>query len=381
MKNKNTLFAVLLTLLFHCILIFLLASNEEFSQLFTDKQQDCNNNPIQAVAVNESMVLAELKKIDNEEKYYADKNASMQSTLDDLQKQHRTELKQQKVRLQHQTEKANKKLEAITDEKYQQQQRLEKQHQIETEQQQQLEELQQKIGQYEKLNKNRRNELKQLNREKQDLKNTRDIAQKQVNNLQKKQRKLEKKQREQLRKREKELANQRMNAQREAEKQRLIKQRKTQAVAQKRLADEKKQREKQKKQQQQAEQRAKEKAAEQAELQKIQNQEKRVIQEGIVLKATNQIKNKIERIWLRPENLPKGLACLLEIRTLPSGDVVSARVIKSSGNVAFDGSAEGAVYDASPLPVPSDKSLYNGKYADGTTFDGFRVFQLNFKPN
>ncbi len=51
--------------------------------------------------------------------------------------------------------------------------------------------------------------------------------------------------------------------------------------------------------------------------------------------------------------------------------MVDARVIRGSGNAAFDRSAEGAVRKASPLPLPTDAKL----------FSLFRNFDFEFKPD
>ena len=55
--------------------------------------------------------------------------------------------------------------------------------------------------------------------------------------------------------------------------------------------------------------------------------------------------------------------------TLPDGTILSQRLLKSSGNPAFDASVKEAVERASPLPVPSDVMLFR---------ENFRVFSLNY---
>ena len=67
----------------------------------------------------------------------------------------------------------------------------------------------------------------------------------------------------------------------------------------------------------------------------------------------------------------QGLKCTIQVKLLPSGEVIEATVINSSGDVVFDRSAENAVNKASPLPVPQDKALFN---------DEFRTFTFVFKP-
>lgn len=60
----------------------------------------------------------------------------------------------------------------------------------------------------------------------------------------------------------------------------------------------------------------------------------------------------VKNAWLRPPGLPEGLKCDLRVRILPNGDVISAKVEKSSGNRLFDDSAVAAVTKASPLEPP-----------------------------
>lgn len=83
------------------------------------------------------------------------------------------------------------------------------------------------------------------------------------------------------------------------------------------------------------------------------------------------IQQKVNRNWLRPSAIVKGLSCRIQVKLIPGGDVVDARVIRSSGNPAFDRSAEIAVRKASPLPLPTDPKL----------FSMFRNFDFEFRPD
>ncbi len=82
------------------------------------------------------------------------------------------------------------------------------------------------------------------------------------------------------------------------------------------------------------------------------------------------IADKVERNWLRPPGSAAGLKCTVNVKLIPGGDVVSARVVQSSGDTVFDDSAEKAVLRAAPLPVPDDPSI--AKH--------FRDFNFVFKP-
>ena len=68
------------------------------------------------------------------------------------------------------------------------------------------------------------------------------------------------------------------------------------------------------------------------------------------------IQQKIERNWLRPAGT-EGLKCVVNVRLGSSGSVLLVRVVKSSGNIAFDRSVEAAVQKADPLPMPTSKRL------------------------
>lgn len=57
-------------------------------------------------------------------------------------------------------------------------------------------------------------------------------------------------------------------------------------------------------------------------------------------------------------NMTAGLKCTLLVRMIPGGQVVDAKVVKSSGNATFDRQAELAVRKASPLPVPDEPRLF-----------------------
>ena len=57
----------------------------------------------------------------------------------------------------------------------------------------------------------------------------------------------------------------------------------------------------------------------------------------------SQMARRIEQNWSRPPSARKGMKCELRIQLVPTGQVVNVVVLKSSGNSAFDHSAEQAV--------------------------------------
>jgi len=82
------------------------------------------------------------------------------------------------------------------------------------------------------------------------------------------------------------------------------------------------------------------------------------------------IQEKVQRSWIRPPSSGAGLSCTVEVRLIPSGEVVDAQIVRSSGNAAFDRSVEAAVFKASPLPVPPDAEV----------MEQFRSLRFEFKP-
>lgn len=83
------------------------------------------------------------------------------------------------------------------------------------------------------------------------------------------------------------------------------------------------------------------------------------------------IKQLIITNWSRPPSARNGMQAKLIVELVPTGDVVGVTVEESSGNEAFDRSAEQAVRKAGKFDVPKDSAIFE-KY--------FRRFHLLFKP-
>jgi TonB family protein len=75
--------------------------------------------------------------------------------------------------------------------------------------------------------------------------------------------------------------------------------------------------------------------------------------------------------WSRPPSARNGMQTRLIVELVPTGDVVSVTIASSSGNEAFDRSAEQAVRKVGKFDVPKDPTLFE-KY--------FRRFPVLFKP-
>lgn len=82
----------------------------------------------------------------------------------------------------------------------------------------------------------------------------------------------------------------------------------------------------------------------------------------------SQIRAAVKTRLVEPPGLQGNPQAVLKVLQLPSGDVVSARVVRSSGVPAYDEAVERAVLAASPLPLPADRSLFS------------RDLELSFRP-
>jgi colicin import membrane protein len=93
----------------------------------------------------------------------------------------------------------------------------------------------------------------------------------------------------------------------------------------------------------------------------------------LVQSATALIQQVVEENWSRPPSARNGMRAILQISILPTGELVSTSITQSSGDAAFDRSAENAVFKAAPfrelqiLPI----NLFN---------TNFRILSLIFEP-
>lgn len=75
--------------------------------------------------------------------------------------------------------------------------------------------------------------------------------------------------------------------------------------------------------------------------------------------------------WSRPPSARNGMKAMLLMELIPTGDVVSVTVTESSGNAAFDRSAEQAVRRVGRFEVPADNTIFERH---------FRKVYLLFQP-
>ena len=93
----------------------------------------------------------------------------------------------------------------------------------------------------------------------------------------------------------------------------------------------------------------------------------------LVQSATALIQQIVQENWSRPPSARNGMRAILQIRMLPTGELVDVLITQSSGDPAFDRSAETAVFRAAPfnelqsLPI----NVFNAN---------FRSLSLIFEP-
>ena len=83
------------------------------------------------------------------------------------------------------------------------------------------------------------------------------------------------------------------------------------------------------------------------------------------------IRQAIIEAWSRPPSARLGMQARLRVDLVPSGDLLAVTLLESSGNAAFDRSAEQAVRKVDRFDVPKESRLFE---------KSFRRFTLLFKP-
>jgi colicin import membrane protein len=93
----------------------------------------------------------------------------------------------------------------------------------------------------------------------------------------------------------------------------------------------------------------------------------------LVASYTSIIDDKVSANWSRPSSARNGMSALVRIQLVPTGKVINVSVVKSSGDSAFDRSAEQAVHKTDSFPELKDMPI--------RVFEqNFRVFTLYFEP-
>jgi colicin import membrane protein len=67
---------------------------------------------------------------------------------------------------------------------------------------------------------------------------------------------------------------------------------------------------------------------------------------------------KVRSKWVLPPDIRGNPEAVFNVVQLPTGEVLSARIAKSSGNAAYDMAVERAILGSSPLPLPASRELF-----------------------
>lgn len=89
-----------------------------------------------------------------------------------------------------------------------------------------------------------------------------------------------------------------------------------------------------------------------------------LVQKNEAIKAdySARIKAKIEKNWRFPPSARPEMRVEVRFQMVPTGEVISVTIIKSSGNEALDRSVIAAVKRAQPLPVTKDARLFEQEF-------------------
>jgi colicin import membrane protein len=82
----------------------------------------------------------------------------------------------------------------------------------------------------------------------------------------------------------------------------------------------------------------------------------------------NRIRAKVRQNWILPQDLPGNPQCVFKVVQLPTGEVIDVRLVKSSGNPAYDDAVHRAILKSSPLPLPASREHF------------YRELELTFRP-
>jgi len=82
----------------------------------------------------------------------------------------------------------------------------------------------------------------------------------------------------------------------------------------------------------------------------------------------SRIQAKVKSNWILPPDIQGNPQAIFRVVQLPTGEVLSTRLVKSSGNPAYDAAVERAILKSAPLPLPAQRELFH------------RELELTFRP-
>lgn len=80
------------------------------------------------------------------------------------------------------------------------------------------------------------------------------------------------------------------------------------------------------------------------------------------------IQAKVKSNWILPQDIQGNPEAIFLVIQLPTGEVLSTKLLKSSGNPAYDAAVERAILKSSPLPLPASREHFS------------RELKLTFRP-
>ena len=83
------------------------------------------------------------------------------------------------------------------------------------------------------------------------------------------------------------------------------------------------------------------------------------VDSGALAVYMTQIRQKIERNWNAPASAGADLDCSVRVRQIPGGEVTDVTILTCNGDEAVRRSVAAAIHRSSPLPEPSDPSLFD----------------------
>ena len=72
----------------------------------------------------------------------------------------------------------------------------------------------------------------------------------------------------------------------------------------------------------------------------------------------SRIQTKVKSNWILPQDIQGNPEAVFDVVQLPTGEVLSTKLVRSSGNASYDAAVERAILKSSPLPLPTNRELF-----------------------
>lgn len=112
--------------------------------------------------------------------------------------------------------------------------------------------------------------------------------------------------------------------------------------------------------------------AESSQLRAVQERAKAGKQTRVVRDFQERIRAKIRDALILPQNLKGDAEVVFQVSLLPNGEVLRVTLVRTSGQPLYDRAVEGAIFKASPLPLPNERDAA-APFREGLT--------LKFRPS